>query len=473
MQVVVGCVGKPSAGKSTFFTAVCEKAAKMGAFPFTTIEPNIGVTYYKTPCPCRSRGKTMECSPRYGRCEEGQRFIPIRLLDVAGLVPGASDGLGLGNKFLNDLRGADVLLHVLDASGTTNEKGEATTGYDPAKDHEWLVSEIQKWIHGNLWPRWPGIARKHAAQKATAAASLGPQFTGYSCKPSIVVRVLEKLGIHDPVDLSLWGEDEVRRLCNAFVELRFPMIILLNKADHPDAAGNIQRIVEGRDPSRCIVSSAMAECFLKQCKQKGWISYTPGSSSFMTRSDAEDEADFLQSRGEPVPSDVKASLALPSLPDKKTAKRLERIKDLMLFRYGSTGVWDAVQRAVEEMRPVIAYPVRNLKSFATEEGAGLNAAPKAVFADAVVLPQGSTVLDLAHKIGGWLEGCLNYAEAEDGRRIAEDAPLEGLQVIVRFVISQAKQQQQQSKQQKATGGGSAEAKTRTSAGATAAGGVVL
>lgn len=114
----------------------------MGNYPFTTIEPNTGVTYYRAPCPCAAHGKTEECSPRYGRCVGGTRFIPVKLLDVAGLVPGASEGAGLGNKFLDDLRHADVLMHILDVSGTTNEKGEATVGYDPINDARWLHSEI-------------------------------------------------------------------------------------------------------------------------------------------------------------------------------------------------------------------------------------------------------------------------------------------------------------------------------------------
>lgn len=141
---VIGCVGKPSAGKSTFFNAVSEgKTAKVGAYPFTTIEPNQGVSYCVVDCPCTRFN--VQCKPRYGTCRSGRRTVPIKLLDVAGLIPGASEGLGLGNKFLDDLRHADVLLHILDVSGTTNEKGESTTGYDPSHDHEWLLKEIELW----------------------------------------------------------------------------------------------------------------------------------------------------------------------------------------------------------------------------------------------------------------------------------------------------------------------------------------
>lgn len=124
MDVIIGCVGKPSAGKSTFFNAVTDGKAKTGNFPFTTIEPNEGITYFMIQCPCVAKNKSSICQPHYGKCVQGTRYIPIKLLDVAGLIPGASEGAGLGNKFLDDLRHANVLMHIIDVSGRTNEKGE-------------------------------------------------------------------------------------------------------------------------------------------------------------------------------------------------------------------------------------------------------------------------------------------------------------------------------------------------------------
>ncbi|KAJ2524001.1 hypothetical protein GGI11_001124, partial [Coemansia sp. RSA 2049] len=95
---VIACVGKPSAGKSSFLNAVTDASAKVGNFPFTTIEPNQGIAYYPVDCPCRAAHAAKEsCKPRYGWCADGRRFVPVRLLDVAGLVPGASEGRGLGN----------------------------------------------------------------------------------------------------------------------------------------------------------------------------------------------------------------------------------------------------------------------------------------------------------------------------------------------------------------------------------------
>lgn len=93
--------------------------------------------------------------------------MPIELLDVAGLVPGAHQGKGLGNKFLDDLRHADALIHVVDVSGTTDAEGKATRGYDPAQDIVWLRSEITRWILGNLMDKWYVMLPESATEAST------------------------------------------------------------------------------------------------------------------------------------------------------------------------------------------------------------------------------------------------------------------------------------------------------------------
>ena len=120
-------LGKPSAGKSTFFNAgTHQNMAKIGAHPFTTIEPNIGQAFYAIPCPCSQWSH--QCHARFGHSASGERFVPVLLKDVAGLVPGACEGRGRGNKFLSDLLDADVLVHVIDLSGQTDEDGKPTLG---------------------------------------------------------------------------------------------------------------------------------------------------------------------------------------------------------------------------------------------------------------------------------------------------------------------------------------------------------
>ncbi len=111
----VGIVGKPNAGKSTFFSAATLTVVPIANYPFTTIKPNRGISYLRTRCVCRELG--VQDRPRNSRCVDGERFIPVELIDCPGLVPGASTGRGLGNQFLDDLRKADALIHVIDARG--------------------------------------------------------------------------------------------------------------------------------------------------------------------------------------------------------------------------------------------------------------------------------------------------------------------------------------------------------------------
>ncbi|KAM3575529.1 hypothetical protein VYU27_002521 [Nannochloropsis oceanica] len=441
MEVIIGCVGKPSVGKSTFFNAVSGGQAKTGNFPFTTIEPNTGVTFYRVPCPCVSHGKVKECKPKYGRCMNGTRLIPVKLLDVAGLVPGASEGAGLGNKFLDDLRHADVLMHILDVSGTTNEKGETTVGYDPINDAEWLHGEVHAWVFNNLWKKWSSVARRHAATKASVGPTLLGQLSGYGANPAVINAVLDKMGVRDPVDLGEWDEDQVKALVEAFLLVRFPTILLLNKADQAgDTDKNISRIVERYEASKCFVASAGAECFLKICRQKNVIKYQAGASNFETIEDIEDDLDFRKARGETVPSLEEATAGLEP-PDGKTKKRLEKIRDMVLFRYQSTGVWAAIQAAVDLQEPVVVYPVKSLSNFATAADGG------GVFGNAMLVKPGSTVRSVVGYVASGMMDLLQYAELlEEGgnrRRVGEDYVLTGKNNIIKFFFRPVEERQVQ------------------------------
>lgn len=92
-------------------------------YSFITIDPQRAIGYLQISCACARYDLSDRCKPNYGACVQGKRSVPIELLDVAGLVPGAHEGKGLGNKFLDDLRHADALIHVVDVSGTTDAEG--------------------------------------------------------------------------------------------------------------------------------------------------------------------------------------------------------------------------------------------------------------------------------------------------------------------------------------------------------------
>ncbi|KAL2016219.1 hypothetical protein VTK56DRAFT_4050 [Thermocarpiscus australiensis] len=394
---LIGLVGKPSAGKSSTLNSLTDASSKVGNFPFTTIDPQRAIGYLQIDCACARYGLSDRCKPNYGSCVDGRRSVPIELLDVAGLVPGAHQGKGLGNKFLDDLRHADALIHVVDVSGTTDAEGKNTRGYDPSVDIAWLRSEIVAWIKGNLMEKWGSIKRRHVAVKATAVETLQNQFSGYGSTAAVVARTLDKLGLKEP--LEEWSEETIDRVVNAFTDEKFPTVIALNKIDHPDADKNIAKIAKMQDPNTIVLCSAISEIFLRKMAKQGYIRYTEGSEFVDTRED-------LIAAGDPDGGGLKEL-------DEKNRNRIENLKDMVLYRFGSTGVVQVLSKAAEILGLVPVFPVRNTTTF----GSGTSES-KYVFRDCVLVKKNSTVADVAKKVMG--DAPIAYVEGPGGIRIAED-----------------------------------------------------
>jgi len=323
------------------------------------------------------------------------RSVPIELLDVAGLVPGAHQGQGLGNKFLDDLRHADALIHVVDASGTVDAEGKETRGYDPSVDIAWLRGEIVAWIRGNLMDRWPSIRRRHVAVKATATETLLAQLSGYSASSTVVNRALDRVGTKEP--LEAWDDDTVAAVVDAFVEEKFPTVLALNKIDHPDADKNISKIAKMYP--HVVLCSAISEVFLRKMAKQGYIKYAEGSEFIDTRDD-------LIEQGDPEGGGLKPL-------DEKNRNRIENLKDMVLYRFGSTGVNQVLTRAAEVLGLVPVFIVRNTTTF----GSG-SSDSKAVFRDCVLVKKGTTVGDVARKVMG--DAPIAYVEGSGGIRVSED-----------------------------------------------------
>ncbi|KAJ4306244.1 hypothetical protein N0V88_001042 [Collariella sp. IMI 366227] len=392
---LIGLVGKPSAGKSSTLNSLTDATSKVGGF--TTIDPQRAIGYLQIDCACSRFDLSSRCKPNYGSCISGRRSVPIELLDVAGLVPGAHQGKGLGNKFLDDLRHADALIHVVDVSGTTDAEGKNTRGYDPSVDIAWLRSEIVAWIRGNLMEKWGSIRRRHIAVKATAVETLQNQFSGYGSTSSVVARTLDKLGLKEP--LEDWSDETIDRVVNAFTDEKFPTVIALNKIDHPDADKNIAKIAKMQDPNTIVLCSAVSEIFLRKLAKQGYIKYTEGSEFVDTRED-------LIADGDPEGGGLKEL-------DEKNRTRIENLKDMVLYRFGSTGVNQVLSKAAEILGLVPVFPVRNTTTFAA--GAGET---KHVFRDCVLVKKNSTVADVARKIMG--DAPIAYIEGVGGTRVADD-----------------------------------------------------
>lgn len=277
----------------------------------------------------------------------------------------------MGNKFLDDLRHADALIHVVDVSGTTDAEGKATRGYDPSVDIEWLRSEIVRWVLGNLMGKWGSIKRRHVAVKASPVDTLQGQFSGYGSTSNIVARCLDRLQLKEP--LESWSDATIEKVVNAFIDEKFPTVLALNKIDHPDADKNIAKIAKMQDANRIVLCSAISEVFLRRLAKQNYIRYTEGS-------------DYLDTREDLIEAGEEDGGGLKEL-DEKLKTRIENLKDMVLYRFGSTGVVQVLSRAADLLGLVPVFPVRNVHTY----GSGA-AGSSAVFRDCVLVRGYSLIL---------------------------------------------------------------------------------
>ncbi|KAL2378562.1 hypothetical protein RJZ90_005923 [Blastomyces dermatitidis] len=343
---LIGLVGKPSSGKSTTLNS------------FTTIDPQRAIGYLQVDCACKRFNVSDKCRPNYGGCHEGRRSVPIELLDVAGLVPGAHEGKGLGNRFLDDLRHADALIHVVDVSGTTDaEVGDRQLDFGESygKMVHLPMTATGHFRKQTLTGNRGSIKRRHTATKATPVETLQNQFSGYGSTSKIVARCLDRLDIKEP--LQEWSDETVERVVVAFIDEKFPTVLALNKIDHPDADKNISKIAKVQDPQSIVLCSAISEVFLRKLAKQGYIKYVEGSDFIDTREDLIDMGD--PDGGGLKEMDEKL---------KNLGSRVENLKDLVLYRFGSTGVVQVLTRAAELLGLVPVFPVRNIHTFASGTG---------------------------------------------------------------------------------------------------------
>jgi ribosome-binding ATPase YchF (GTP1/OBG family) len=285
--MLIGVVGKPSCGKSTFFKASTLSDVEIANYPFTTIKPNFAVGFVKIKDIAQEFGK--RANPRMGYTQGPWRFAPIDLIDVAGLVPGAHKGEGMGAQFLNDLNQADALIHVIDASGSVNERGEPVEAgsYDPANDVRFLEEELNYWFLDILKKGWEKAARTSQQEKKEPFIAIAKQMSGLGIDEDMAKKTIYKLNLTKPV--TLWSEEELMLLASSLRKQTKPMIIAANKCDHPKAKENIKRIQELFPTEIIIPTSAVAELALREATKKELIDYTPGETHFSMKKEMSEQ----------------------------------------------------------------------------------------------------------------------------------------------------------------------------------------
>jgi ribosome-binding ATPase YchF (GTP1/OBG family) len=382
-MIKIGLIGKTNTGKTTFFNSATLATADISNYPFTTKQPTIGNANAVTLCVHKELN--LQDNPKNSRCIDGWRFIPVELVDLPGLIKGAWEGKGLGNKFLSVAAQSDALLHIVDVSGSIDAAGriaEPGSG-DPIADIGDIEEELVMWylklLEGNRDKISRAINSGIGMQSAIADVFRGIGVNEEHVKMALKENKLEnhkfdELGTQESKDFS-WSLRDISK----------PTLIVANKVDLPSATDNFKRIREEYNDMIIVPSSADAELTLRRAANRGLIHYFPGDERF----------------------EIKDQSILTD----KQKWALNFIRKDILDEYMRTGIQFAINVAVFKLlRMNTVYPVAEASKLSDKSG---NVLP-----DVYLMKSGSTVKDLAKEIHSELAKGLLYAiDIRDGLRL--------------------------------------------------------
>ncbi len=382
-MITLAIAGKPNCGKSTFFRAATLAQVEIANYPFTTIDANHGVAYVRTACPCQEMHVPCE------NCRDGVRFIPVGLIDVAGLVPEAHLGRGLGNQFLDNLRQADAIIQVVDASGATDAEGNPIDigSRDPVKDIEFLQYEMSMWMYGILSRNWAKLLRQAQARDFSLEAAVAEVFAGLGITYEHVRDATGAVGI----ELRTAGEEDLIRFCRELMATSKPMLIVGNKADLAPP-----ECLERLGNHDVVFASAASEFALRMAAEGKFIHYLPGDGG------------FTENPGANLSDAQRAGLA-------KVAEFMQK--------FDGTGVQKALDAAVFTLLDrIVVFPVEDEHKLTDGKGR--------VLPDAFLMKRGSTSRDLAFQVHTDIgEGFLYAIDAKTGMRIKDTQELKNGDII--------------------------------------------
>jgi ribosome-binding ATPase YchF (GTP1/OBG family) len=391
---IVGVVGKPNVGKSTFFSASTLANVPIANYPFTTIKPNVGVGYVRSPCVCREFNVTD--TPGNSTCVNGIRLIPVELVDCAGLVPGAWQGRGLGNQFLDEIRQADALIHIVDAAGSTDSEGKPCDpgAHEPIEDVKFLEHELDMWLLQIVKKEWDRAIRRVEGAKEDLSQILEDKLSGLGIRRDHIATARTKTSLNFEKPTS-WSDDQLLILVSELRRLSKPLLVAANKMDVSPAERNLETLqASGHMVVPCC---AEAELALRRAAEKEIISYLPGDSNFKINEEHQ--------------------------PTSEQKNALTRIREKVLLPLGSTGVQDALNLAFFKLlQMIVVYPVEDPEKLTDHKGR--------ILPDAYLVPYGTTAQEFAGLIHSDLAAGFLYAtEIRSKMRLADDYVLKNNDVI--------------------------------------------
>ena len=384
----LGLIGKANVGKSTFFNAATDLAAETGNYPFTTIKPNVGIGYVRQKCVCTEFA--IKDNPIHSMCLAGIRYIPVRIVDVAGLVPGAHLGKGLGNKFLDEARQVDALIHVVDASGSTDKEGKSGVPgtFNPLEDIDFVEEEFDLWLLSLIKRDWTKNVEGTSNEQILLKRLSGLDIKVHVIDESLIVHNLKNKKI------SAWTEEEILSFSKTLRRKSKPLIIAANKADIPTSEPNIQAMREKYE--HVIPCTSEGESLLRNAKRHGILNYFPGDSSFKPNE--------------------KVNLS------ERQQHALELVSNF-ITRYGSTGVQQTINFVCFEiLQKIVVYPVEDEVELKDKNG---NVLPEAYLVD-----KGTNAKTFAAMVHKDLEkGFLFAIDVRTKKRIGADHVLSNNDII--------------------------------------------
>ena len=386
----IGLLGKANVGKSTFFSAATETPVQIGNFPFTTVQPNVGIAYVNTTCAC----KHFKIEHRNPLCVYGMRFIPVKLIDVAGLVPGAHEGKGLGNQFLDDARQAEVLIHIVDISGSTDIQGQPVNigTHDPREDIKFVEDEFDFWFKQILEREWPKLSKEIEKKSTKLVDGITDRFSGLGVKEYQVHEVLQNLDLLTKKPTE-WNDSVLTKFAQMLRKKTKPMLIAANKADLCKDLDITNELHKDRDIVNC---SAETELLLKKAAKANLIDYIPGNEKFV----------------------INKNIDL-STPQKEALNLVESV----LSKLNSTGIQTALNSAIfRVLKLIVVFPVEDETRLSNKDGK--------VLPDAKLLSENATAKNLAETIHQDIaKGFLYAVDVKTKQRIGADHQLKNGDVI--------------------------------------------